>query len=66
MFNMIRVLQDIVRRISLGEAVYVKMEYRDEVSEELEKAKVAYIIEAPKNDPRVLFRPKKRPATHFA
>jgi len=60
MFNMTKVLQEIVRRVSFGEAVYVKKEYRDEVSEELAKAKVAYTIEVPKNDPRILFRPKKK------
>jgi hypothetical protein len=64
MFNITRVLQDVVRRVSFGEAVCVKNEFRDEVSEELSKAQVAYVIEKPKNDPRVLFRPKKRPATH--
>ena len=53
---MTKVLQEIVRRVSFGEAVYVKKEYR----EELAKSKVAYVIEEPKNDPRILFRPKKK------
>jgi hypothetical protein len=63
MFNMIKVLEEIVRRVSFGEAVYVKKEYREEVSEELARSKVAYVIEEPKNDPRILFRPKKKSAT---
>jgi hypothetical protein len=64
MFNIARVLQDVVRRVSLGETVRVKMEYRDEVSEELEKSKIAYVIEDdPTNATRVLFRVKKQPTT---
>ena len=62
MFNMTRVLQDIVRRVSLGEAVYVKKEYREEVSEELAQSKIAYVVEEPKNETRVLFRLKRKPA----
>jgi len=62
MFNMTRVLQDVVRRVSLGEAVYVKKEYREEVSEELAKSKIAYVVEEPKNETRVLFRLKKKSA----
>ena len=59
---MTKILEEIVRRVSFGEAVYVKKEYRDEVSEELVKSKVAHTIEEPKNDPRILFRPKKKSA----
>jgi nicotinamide riboside kinase len=42
MFDMTRLLQDVVQRISMGERVSVRKEYQEEVREELEKHKIDY------------------------